>query len=222
MIDLECTHNSLTNLDVTNNLDLEYLEVWDNQLTVLDVSNNINLLELHCNWNSLTNIDVSNNTALEILFCNYNQLTSLDVSMLSDLYFLDCGANQISSLDLSNNQYLENIICAENNLYNLDVRNGNNQNIFEFITVYNSNLDCINVDDPVWSTNNWTVANFAFDVQHYFSADCSVTEIEEIENLEKELLKIVNVLGKETLQTKNTLLFYLFENGTAEKNIIIE
>ena len=50
----------------------------------------------------------------------------------------------------------------------------------------------------------------------------SVTAIEEIKNSEKELLKIVNALGKETLQTKNTLLFYLFDNGTVEKKIIIE
>ena len=221
LIDLECTHNSLTNLDVTNNLDLEYLEAWDNQLTVLDVSNNINLLELHCNWNSLTNIDVSNNTALEILFCNYNQLTSLDVSMLSDLYFLDCGANQISSLDLSNNQYLDHIICAENNLYNLDIRNGNNQNIVEFVTVYNSNLNCINVDDPGWSTSNWTFGNFAFDVQHYFSADCSISAIDEI-TTKKELLKTIDILGREVNEYRNTPLFYIYDDGTVKKRIIFE
>jgi len=220
--DIECIHNNLSILDVTNNINLEYLEAWDNQLTSLDVSNNINLLELHCNWNSLTNIDVSNNTALEILFCNYNQLTSLDVSMLFNLWFLDCGANQISSLDLSNNQYLEHIICAENNLYNLDIRNGNNQNILEFVTVYNSNLDCINVDDPGWSTSNWTFGNFAFDVHHYFSADCSISAVLDEIITHKDLLKVTDILGREVNEYQNTPLFYIYNDGTVEKTIIFE
>ena len=38
----------------------------------------------------------------------------------------------------------------------------------------------------------------------------------------KKLLKIVNVLGKETPFNKNTTLFYIFNDGTVEKRITIE
>ena len=38
---------------------------------------------------------------------------------------------------------------------------------------------------------------------------------------DKKLLKIVDVLGRETKVKKNTLLFYTYSDGTVEKRIII-
>ena len=40
-------------------------------------------------------------------------------------------------------------------------------------------------------------------------------------NPNKKLLKIVDVLGRETKVKKNTLLFYTYSDGTVEKRIII-
>ena len=40
--------------------------------------------------------------------------------------------------------------------------------------------------------------------------------------INKELLKVTDLLGRETKETKNTLLFYNYDNGTVEKRIIIE
>ena len=51
---------------------------------------------------------------------------------------------------------------------------------------------------------------------------CSFTNIEEINNANTKLIKIVDVLGRETPYQKNTPLFYLYEEGTIEKRIIIE
>ena len=102
------------------------------------------------------------------------------------------------------------------------MRNGNNQNINEFKTAFNPQLYCIDVDDDVWSTSIWTSGWGNIDAQHYFSTDCSVTAIEEIENSENKLLKIINVLGKETLLNKNTTLFYIYNDGRVDKKIIIE
>jgi len=85
----------------------------------------------------------------------------------------------------------------------------------------NPNLTCIDVDDPVYSTANWTVANGNIDSQHYFSSNCSVTAIDEITKY-KELISIVDVLGKENKGTKNEPLFYIYDDGTVEKQIIIE
>jgi hypothetical protein len=38
----------------------------------------------------------------------------------------------------------------------------------------------------------------------------------------KKLIKIVDLLGRQTNNKNNTLLFYIFENGTIEKKITLE
>ena len=48
----------------------------------------------------------------------------------------------------------------------------------------------------------------------------SITELQNDEN--KKLIKIVDVLGRNTLHKKNTPLFFIYDDGTVEKKIIIE
>ena len=38
----------------------------------------------------------------------------------------------------------------------------------------------------------------------------------------KELIKVINILGRETKGTKNEPLFYIYDDGTVEKKTIIE
>jgi len=38
----------------------------------------------------------------------------------------------------------------------------------------------------------------------------------------KTLVRITDFLGRETLDTKNTVLFYIYDDGTVEKRILIE
>jgi hypothetical protein len=238
LTDLNCWQNQLTSLDVSNNTALTFLNCRYNQLTSLDVSQNtaltylnceINytltslevsgataLTTLHCNDNQLTSLDVSTNTALTTLHCDSNQLTSLDVSNNTALTELDCYNNQLTSLDVSNNTALIHLWCSSDQLTSLDVRNGNNTNFTSFWATNNPNLSCINVDDPVYSTANWT----NIDPQHYFSNNCSGTAIQE-HSTNKELLKVTDLLGRETKET-NQPLFYIYDDGTVEKRIVIE
>ena len=51
--------------------------------------------------------------------------------------------------------------------------------------------------------------------------DESATSTLEIAN-QKKVFKIVDILGKETTPKANTLLFYIYEDGTVEKKIILE
>ena len=54
--------------------------------------------------------------------------------------------------------------------------------------------------------------------------DCSfltTTSIQE-QTKGKELLKVIDLLGRETKVTKNEGLFYIYDDGTVEKKIIIE
>ena len=218
---LWCWYNQLTSLDVSQNTALTYLDCSDNQLSSLDVSQNTALDTLVCADNHLTSLDISQNTVLTILSCDLNQLTSLNVSQNTALTNLDCWNNQLTSLNLSQNTALIRLMCDDNQLSSLDVRNGNNTNFQYFYASSNPNLYCIDVDDDAFSTFNWTSSNyFGFDSQHYFSNNCNPSAIQE-QTTNKELLKVTDLLGRETKAT-NQLLFYIYNDGTVEKKIIIE
>ena len=50
----------------------------------------------------------------------------------------------------------------------------------------------------------------------------SVTSIGEIGSLDKKLIKVVDVLGRETTINSNQTLFFIYEDGTIEKRYIID
>jgi len=190
---LWCWDNQLTSLDVSQNTALTSLGGNNNQLTTLDVSGATSLFNLHCYSNQLTSLDVSNNTALTEFQCHNNQLTSLDVSGATALTTLWCLNNQLTSLDVSQNTALTTLFCFNNQLTSLDVSQNtaltefqchNNQltsldvsGATALTTLYcdnNPNLYCIDVDDPIWSTTNWTVANGNIDSTMSFSINCAI------------------------------------------------
>ena len=51
---------------------------------------------------------------------------------------------------------------------------------------------------------------------------CPNTSFVSEMNANKKLLKIIDVLGRESLSQNNTPLFYIYENGTVEKKIFLE
>jgi len=180
------------------------------------------LAELNCDVNQLTTLDVSNNLALTYLDCEMNQLISLDVSNNAALSVLACNDNPLTSLDLSSTIALTNLYLQEMyNLSSLDLRNGNNQNLYDLGINNAPNLYCINVDNVAWSTTNWTSANYSIDSHHYFSENCNGTTSIQEHTTNKELLKVTDLLGRETEQT-NQPLFYIYDDGTVEKRIVIE
>ena len=181
-------------------------------LMFLDVSNQ--------NISDLTGI--KDFIAIRELNCGSNQLTSLDLSQNIYIDELECSFNQITYLDLSNNTELTKIYIDDNQLTYLDLRNGNNSNIIDFYASYNPNLTCINVDNVAWSTSNWLVSSYQIDSQHYFSNNCPPPSAIQEQTTNKELLKITNLLGREVKGTKNEVLFYIYDDGTLEKRIVIE
>jgi Leucine-rich repeat (LRR) protein len=176
---------------------------------------------IYCQSMSISNLTgIEAFTALIYLHCSLNQLSSLNLSQNTALTYLSCDGNQLTSLDVSANTALTDLWCYGNQLTSLDVRNGNNTNLY-FYASSNPNLTCINVDNATWSTANWTIANQNIDSQSYFSNNCSgTTEVEE-QTTNKALLKVTDLLGRETKAT-NQLLFYIYNDGTVEKKVVIE
>ena len=172
LISLYCDNNPLGALDVSAAPSLQYLFCSNNQLTILDVTANPALAFLYFDYNHINTIDLGNNPVLDNLVVTGNPLSSLDVSANPALQFLYCSSTNIDNLDLSANAALVGFECSGNALLgSLDFRNGNNLNVpdYGFYVIGNPNLNCMEVDDPAWSSANWT----NIDPGTSFSADCS-------------------------------------------------
>ena len=123
---LNCGHNRLTSLDVSENTVLQELVCWENQLTSLDVSQNTALQELACFENKLTSLDVRQNPALQKLSCWDNRLTELDVSKNTELTYLKCSYNRLTELDVSQNTKLTELYFVSNKITSLQADNCTN------------------------------------------------------------------------------------------------
>ena len=187
---LHCYENQITNIDLSQNTQLYDLQLGENQLNSLDITNNLNLWRLLCNDNQLNSLDVTNNAQLQILRCQGNNLSTLNTSNCTQLVYLDFAFQQISSIDVSQNvalttfysndnqlstlnlstcSLLTKVNCSSNLLTEFTIKNGNNINFTEFVAHNNPNLNCISVDDPAWSTANWT----NIDSHTIFMDDCA-------------------------------------------------
>jgi Leucine-rich repeat (LRR) protein len=154
---INCPNSSIADLTgIEAFVNVTQLKCYNNSLTSLDVSQNTNLVVLHCVNNSISSLDVSQNTSLTQLFCSNNPISSLDVSQSTNLGKLYCGLTQITNLDVSQNTNLKTLDCTSSALSSLNVKNGNNTNFTTFKATNNPNLTCIEVDNPTYSTANWT------------------------------------------------------------------
>ena len=70
--------------------------------------------------------------------------------------------------------------------------------------------------------------NYTQNIQDFYdgilSMPCSnINAINNVSNLSKgRLVKIIDVLGRETIPTYNMPLFYIYDDGTVERRIVIE
>jgi len=60
------------------------------------------------------------------------------------------------------------------------------------------------------------------DLNTHTSNCINSTSIEVLEPLKSKLVRITNILGQETPYRRNTPLFYIYDNGTVEKRIVVE
>ncbi len=94
-----------------------------------------------------------------------------DIELFTGLTGINLDANPLVAADLSQNTSLASFSCVNCQLRVLDVANGNNTNFTSFNVTGNADLTCVNVDDQVYSTNNWTNKPAGTS----YSNDCIVT-----------------------------------------------
>lgn len=150
----------LTELDVSQNLQLRYLDCSSNELTSLDVSSNILLEELHCgNYG----IDVA----------PFNMIEEIDLSNNPEIKIVDCTDMGIKRIKLSNgNNNSEMTIDVALFPWGLDEPDYDPYEI--------RNTVCLEVDDVALAQNNqypyseWNIFKGGH-VAVNFSADCSLS-----------------------------------------------
>ena len=191
---LFANNNDLGSIDVSNNIDLQNLQIENcglssgidisalteltafngrsNGFTSIDLSNNTKLSNLRLEFNELPSLDLSSNTMITQLRVANNPLTALDVSAQPNLTTLYADNTQITELDVSGNTSLHTLSLINGELTSLNVANGNNASFVLFMVRFHSDLTCITVDDVAFSESNWSDP----DNNANFSTNCSNVE----------------------------------------------
>ena len=130
------------------------------------------------------------------------------------------------------NDWVSHNSCSLDTSYSLlDINNDNN---ITDVTKYQN----INTGDKVWfyTVNNglhtwfdvapWGNDDFwaSEEIWNFFSqVGSNTTSLNNQDNIpEKNLSKIINILGQEVQSSSNNLLFYIYDDGTVEKRIIFQ
>ncbi|HSD13077.1 MAG TPA: T9SS type A sorting domain-containing protein [Flavobacterium sp.] len=119
--ELECDGNALTALNVTANTSLHYLEAYSNQLTAINLSQNPDLTYIGLDDNNLTTLDISLNTDIIELHCGGNPLGTLNLGQNVNLKILDVYQTNLSSINVSMLTGLEFLGLTGNNLTSIDL-----------------------------------------------------------------------------------------------------
>ena len=229
LTELHCYVNNLTSLDVSNNATLQKLFCWDNQLTILDVSNNPVLNTLYCQYNHLGSLDVRNGNNTNII--NFNSLNN------PSLYCIDVDDAAWSTANWTNIDAWASFStncsavygCIDSSACNYNSLATNDNGSCGYNT---ASYDTLSVTASiVWNGMNLnTSGDYSDTLTNSVGCDSianlnlTVTNPTGVIDLTNKsiLVKITDMLGQETPYRKNTPLFYIYNDGTVEKKIIIE
>jgi endonuclease/exonuclease/phosphatase family metal-dependent hydrolase len=87
----------------------------------------------------------------------------------------------------------------------------------------NSMISCIRIDDYMssWNAYDNNISDHR-PVGLKLEIDAVISTIHDLKNSNKNLIKIVDILGRETTPKKNTPLFYMYDDASVEKKVVIE
>ena len=141
LTDLNCSYNTIEELDLSKNTELTELDCSVNHIKSLDLSKNIKLEDLIADHNDLTSLNMGSNTALERIDCYINQLTELDLSANTSLEKLSCFSNKLARLVLPLSIY--RLECQDNQLTSLNL---NNCTELDYVECHHNRIESIDLD----------------------------------------------------------------------------
>ncbi len=236
--DLDCAFNQLTYLDVANGNNTNMSNFYANNnpnLFCIDVD------DVAWSTNNWTNISAqtyfSTNCngsygCTDPLACNYDSLATIDdgscvYPIIWNQTYLICDGDSIvvgTSVYDTAGAYMDT----------LNASNGCDSIIHTYIAVdqNTSSYDTLSINASiVWNGMTLTVSgDYSVTLTNSVGCDSIVnlnltinpTGLLNITNTEKTLFKVTDLLGRETKGTNNEVLFYIYDDGTVEKKIIIE
>lgn len=232
---LDCRSNLLTALDVSQNTDLTTLFCRANSITALDVSSNPDLHSLNCTFNDLYCLNANNQNSFE------------DPANLGFYNFAASGNPNLSCIEVTNpstagSYYVHDATASFTSdcspLVNTSVTQIGNQLTVELNSSIYQWVDC---NDNFSSIPGETNQSFTPTVTGNYAAyitvvgDCGSTStelsscfyisfvgLEELANSEKELVKIIDFMGKETEFKSNVPLIFIYSDGSRERVMEIE
>ena len=95
--------------------------------------------------------------------------------------------------------------------------------LFDDFSSPSSEISCIRIDDYM---NSWS--NYDNNISDHrpvglkLGVNSVVSSTLEIQPLNRNLIKVVDILGRETLLKKNNLIFYIYDDGSLEKKMTID
>lgn len=120
---------------------LKTLDCSNNSVVELDLTQNTQLIEVKCFSNSLVELKLDGLKNLFYLDCNTNSLTAIDTNTNPALTYYNCASNVIKALDVSNNTKLEKLYCHSCRLLtSLNIKNCGN---LSYLYLLNGNSNCI-------------------------------------------------------------------------------
>ena len=243
---LACRDNQLTSLDVSNNTVLTTLSCSDNLFTSLDLrnGNNSNFIIFNAQGNSNLNcIDVDDSAWSTANWSLANG--NIDVQ---HYFSTNCSA---VPFDCTDSLEVTDVIIDNTNLtMNIAIYNGYNYFLnYPYVaytidangdTIQAGNMNLFGANNLVTTWYNYSLSNVispAYPLTMYFvysdgslvtdtciltynSTPSAIIDINVSSN--RKLISIVDVLGRESNGTRNEPLFYIYDDGTVEKQIIIE
>ena len=247
---LHCYSNQLTSLDVSNDTALIALHCQDNQLTSLDLrnGNNTNMPTFTISFNATNNPNLYCINVDSVAWSTTNW-TVANGNINAQHYFsnncpplaFNCTDSlEVTDVVIDNSNLTMNIAIYNGYHYFLnypyvaftidasgDTIQGGNINLFGALnldtTWYNySILSAINPTYPLTIYFVYSDGSLVTDTCFltYNTTPTAITDINV--NSNRKVIRIIDILGRENKGTKNEPLFYIYDDGTVEKRIVIE
>ena len=130
-------------LDFSGLTELRELNLkYNSGIIGINISNNLNLQKLDISSTNISELDVSNNTKLKKLDIGYTDITELNISNNKELKELSCGLSncKLSSLDISKNTDLEKLVIP----YDFNINLSNNTKIKDLTCGVDTDISYLN------------------------------------------------------------------------------
>jgi len=144
----------------------------------------------------------------------------------------DCFLGLCKDLGTGMGVYSDSLVCVASCVVvtpSWDCFSGMCKDLGTGMGVYSDSLVCVAscvVVTPSWDCFSGMCKDLGTGMGVYSDslvcvAACIVNAVEE-QNISKRLLKVIDFLGREEKGGKNEVLFYIYDDGTVEKKIVIE